>query len=333
MTTPRRRSRLGRRVHGARPASDGVTLIGGGRRRHDRRCDRPAIAVPGPAATVVAADARHRLQTVTTADSSDADEPSISARLPIRALHGPMNGRTDDRGRSGRDRRREHRLAIRTGVPDVELDVPVRQRLQGNPRRRGGGTQPGLLLARRALRRRTSRRGRGDDRVGLRGDDPARAVPVPRHRERPRLDDAASGANGIFGDAERTHTRVVEHGHDACIFLNRPGFEGGAGCALHIAAVDAGDSPTEWKPSVCWQLPLRIDWQEIDDDTESATVRRWSRADWGEHGTHDGVVLHRATRGRRGIRRHTSGRRIDARGVDRPRRRARLRRAAPPTRP
>ncbi len=98
--------------------------------------------------------------------------------------------------------------------------------------------------------------------------------------------DSSSGANGIFGDEERTHTRVVEHlGTTACIFLNRPGFEGGAGCALHIAAVDAGDSPTEWKPSVCWQLPLRIDWLEIDDDTESATVRRWSRADWGEHGT------------------------------------------------
>jgi hypothetical protein len=96
------------------------------------------------------------------------------------------------------------------------------------------------------------------------------------------LDDPDTGANGIFGDLERSHTRVVD---GACIFLNRPGFAGGEGCALHIAAVDAGDSPTEWKPSVCWQLPLRVDWQEIDDETESATVRRWSRADWGEHGT------------------------------------------------
>ncbi|MGB0114983.1 MAG: hypothetical protein WBP59_17320 [Ilumatobacteraceae bacterium] len=89
-------------------------------------------------------------------------------------------------------------------------------------------------------------------------------------------------ANGIFGDRERTHTRVVD---GACIFLNRPGFAGGEGCALHIAALESGDSPTEWKPSVCWQLPLRIDWQEIDEHSESATVRRWSRADWGEHGT------------------------------------------------
>jgi len=89
-------------------------------------------------------------------------------------------------------------------------------------------------------------------------------------------------ANGIFGDSERTHTRVVE---GACIFLNRPGFSGGEGCALHIAALAIDESPTEWKPSVCWQLPLRIDWEEIDADTELATVRRWTRTDWGDHGT------------------------------------------------
>ena len=93
--------------------------------------------------------------------------------------------------------------------------------------------------------------------------------------------DPASGANGIFGDEARTHTRVVD---GACIFLNRPGFPGGDGCALHIAALDADESPTEWKPSVCWQLPLRVDWQEIDATRESATVRRWTRRDWGDHG-------------------------------------------------
>ncbi len=94
-------------------------------------------------------------------------------------------------------------------------------------------------------------------------------------------DDHETGANGVFGDGERTHTRVVD---GACIFLNRPGFAGGEGCALHLAALAEGESPTEWKPSVCWQLPLRIDWQELDADTESATVRRWTRDDWGDHG-------------------------------------------------
>jgi hypothetical protein len=84
----------------------------------------------------------------------------------------------------------------------------------------------------------------------------------------------------IFRD-DRTHTRVID---GACVFLNRPGFARGAGCALHVAATDAAESPTEWKPSVCWQLPLRVDWEELDGDRESATVRRWTREDWGEQG-------------------------------------------------
>lgn len=94
--------------------------------------------------------------------------------------------------------------------------------------------------------------------------------------------DASGAVTGIFNDVERTHTRVID---GACVFLNRPGFPGGEGCALHIAALAAGESPTEWKPSVCWQLPLRVDWEPIDEAVEAATVRRWSRADWGEHGT------------------------------------------------
>ncbi len=98
--------------------------------------------------------------------------------------------------------------------------------------------------------------------------------------------DGSSLVSGFYGDADRTRTRVV---NGACVFLNRPGFDGGEGCALHIAALAAGDSPTEWKPSVCWQLPLRVDWALVDDTDpagpETATVRRWSRADWGEHGT------------------------------------------------
>jgi len=88
-------------------------------------------------------------------------------------------------------------------------------------------------------------------------------------------------AGGIFRDDERDATRVVD---GACIFLNRPGFVGGAGCALHLAAVDAGESPRGWKPGVCWQLPLRVDWEERPDGVEVATVRRWSRADWGTEG-------------------------------------------------
>lgn len=92
---------------------------------------------------------------------------------------------------------------------------------------------------------------------------------------------ADHGPAGIFGDARRTHTRIVD---GACVFLNRPGFAGRPGCALHIGADDAGEPPVDWKPSVCWQLPIRVDWDPIDHDRERATVRRWRRDDWGEFG-------------------------------------------------
>ena len=88
-------------------------------------------------------------------------------------------------------------------------------------------------------------------------------------------------ANDVFSDETRSNTKVVD---GACIFLNRPGFSGGAGCALHLAADDAGESPIDWKPSVCWQLPVRVDWAMQPDGVEHATVRRWSRADWGDDG-------------------------------------------------
>lgn len=92
---------------------------------------------------------------------------------------------------------------------------------------------------------------------------------------------AAAEAEGIYADASRRGTRVVD---GACIFLNRPGFPGGAGCALHLAAVEAGEPPTDWKPSVCWQLPLHVDWAPTEDGRETATVRPWRRTDWGEDG-------------------------------------------------
>jgi hypothetical protein len=78
-----------------------------------------------------------------------------------------------------------------------------------------------------------------------------------------------------------TVSRLVD---GACIFLNRPGFHSGAGCALHVAALNRGERPLDWKPEVCWQLPLR----RIDEtDTYghvTSTVREWKRRDWGEGG-------------------------------------------------
>lgn len=91
----------------------------------------------------------------------------------------------------------------------------------------------------------------------------------------------AAQQGGAFSDATATNTRVVD---GACIFLNRPGFAGGAGCALHLAALAAGEPTTDWKPSVCWQLPIRVDWEPGVDGTEIATLRRWERRDWVPEG-------------------------------------------------
>ena len=93
---------------------------------------------------------------------------------------------------------------------------------------------------------------------------------------------AEANLGTVFADESYSATRVVD---GACIFHNRNGFAGGEGCALHLAAEYFDESPTEWKPSVCWQLPIKVDWEMRDDNVEIATVRRWSRADWGDHGT------------------------------------------------
>ncbi len=76
-------------------------------------------------------------------------------------------------------------------------------------------------------------------------------------------------------------TRLVD---GACIFLNRPGFEGGIGCALHKAALDHGKRPLDWKPDVCWQLPLRLEEHTDDDGHVTSTLREWKRRDWGAGG-------------------------------------------------
>jgi hypothetical protein len=117
----------------------------------------------------------------------------------------------------------------------------------------------------------------------LDGGDEARNISALAATLEPEIFEhhADAAAGGVFGNVERTSTRVVD---GACIFLNRPGFAGGAGCALHLAALAADESPVDWKPSVCWQLPIKVDWSAGEDGREVASVRGWTRADWGEVG-------------------------------------------------
>ncbi len=94
---------------------------------------------------------------------------------------------------------------------------------------------------------------------------------------------AKAGRHGVVR-TEPGGARVTRMVDDACIFLNRPDFPGGAGCALHRAALDAGRLPLETKPDVCWQLPLRRDEQVGADGHVTSTITQWDRRHWGEGG-------------------------------------------------
>ena len=89
-------------------------------------------------------------------------------------------------------------------------------------------------------------------------------------------------AKGVIRkQGEETISRRVK---GACIFLNRPEFPGGAGCALHRAALEAGERPLDWKPEVCWQLPLRREDSVAADGHVTSTVAQWDRRHWGGGG-------------------------------------------------
>ncbi|MBV9661922.1 MAG: hypothetical protein JO337_12270 [Acidimicrobiales bacterium] len=96
---------------------------------------------------------------------------------------------------------------------------------------------------------------------------------------------AAIGRKGGVVTTEPDGTLVTRMVEDACIFLNRPGFAAGAGCALHQAALRRGNPPLEMKPDVCWQLPLRRE-DSTDESTGrvTSTVGQWDRRHWGGGG-------------------------------------------------
>ena len=105
-----------------------------------------------------------------------------------------------------------------------------------------------------------------------------------------QLHDAGRPRNGGWvetDDEGARKTRVVD---GACIFLNRPGFAGGYGCALHAHALRVGLHPLETKPDVCWQLPIRRTYDRVQrpDGSELlvTTIAEYDRRGWGPGG-HD----------------------------------------------
>jgi hypothetical protein len=93
--------------------------------------------------------------------------------------------------------------------------------------------------------------------------------------------------DAVGDEEDRLRTRRVD---GACLFLNRPGFAGGEGCALHALALRSGLHPLDTKPEVCWQLPVRREqeWVTRVDETKIlvSTVTEFDRRGWGEGG-HD----------------------------------------------
>jgi len=99
------------------------------------------------------------------------------------------------------------------------------------------------------------------------------------HRKGHRKD----GSLNVVTDGEEGAT-VTRQADGACVFLNRPGFPAGPGCALHAAAVERGQRPMDLKPDVCWQLPLRREDETDSSGHVTSTVRQWDRRQWGEGG-------------------------------------------------
>ena len=82
-------------------------------------------------------------------------------------------------------------------------------------------------------------------------------------------------------------TRVYKNG---CIFLNPVDWPAGGGCALHHEAARQKTTIIETKPEVCWQLPIRRDynWRTYEDGEKKLiiTIEEYQRSGWGPGG-HD----------------------------------------------
>ena len=123
----------------------------------------------------------------------------------------------------------------------------------------------------------------------LDGDEEAMAISALAATIDPvRFEHAAeAAAGGVFADESRNSTRVVD---GACIFHNAPDFAGGYGCALHAWSLRTGRRPYTAKPDVCWQLPTRRLFREVERADGSTytevSIGEYDRRGWGAGG-HD----------------------------------------------
>jgi len=89
-------------------------------------------------------------------------------------------------------------------------------------------------------------------------------------------------------DGETDYKTAIVDPNDSisgCVFANRPGFSAGTGCALHTEALKRGENPMDWKPEICWHMPLDVDFYE---DANLHILRQYH---W-EEGIYDWFCAH-----------------------------------------
>ncbi|MGW4499110.1 hypothetical protein ACWENR_10910 [Micromonospora sp. NPDC004336] len=101
--------------------------------------------------------------------------------------------------------------------------------------------------------------------------------------------DADSMGDVVSGDW------LVDTGHDgpgryrtmvrdgACVLANRfDGPAGKPGCSLHALALRMGVHPSETKPEICWQIPLSVDGEYVEETEQLViTVTATPGHNWG----------------------------------------------------
>ncbi len=105
----------------------------------------------------------------------------------------------------------------------------------------------------------------------------------PQYMQQYRL---AARRGVVATDADGSQRTRMTGG--ACIFLNRNSWSRGAGCSLHQYAIDRGEHHVDYKPEVCWLVPLRREIEtDIADDGEervTTTITSYDRGAWGDGG-------------------------------------------------
>jgi len=121
-------------------------------------------------------------------------------------------------------------------------------------------------------------------------DDEKRVKHFVKELDREHWQFFAEGRKGAWIETDDEGERKTALREGACIFLNRPGFAGGEGCALHGLALRTDRHPLETKPDVCWQLPIRRTFREVELPDGSAytevSIGEYDRRGWGPGG-HD----------------------------------------------